>query len=233
MNMPIPFLGSWLEDPTISTSVKCETVFGVLGNVGAHPYHAAGKGCCWLAYRHLEGVVFCPNLSDLIESAVIRTQAEDAPRDQAARWFGSLLAVKAYVEIMTSKFDEAEKSLKRIGDEAAMERIRQNPTCAVNVCRAMSLLAAYHYGSKAGEVWMDRAIELFREAVAHWKLKDVPFCAGHELVAAARAVGICVQLAPALLSKFQGAIMNLGDIIGVEPEGFYRSALERMIYRKQ
>lgn len=231
MNIPIPLLGSWLEDRTIEKNEKLKTVLSIMDNVDAFPYHSAGKGCCWLAYRHLEEDLFCPLIHDYIENSIKRVQKEDSPLDQSARWINSLLMVKAFIEIKESKLIYAEGTLLRINNNA-VDRISKNPTGAVNVCRAISLLVAMNYGKTNGGAWINVCIELFKHAVSKWEMINVAPCAGNELVAAARATAICIQLSPSVLAKYKGTIMNLGDILDMEPHGHYRDALKKIIYQK-
>lgn len=224
MMPPVATLGVWLEDKSVTNEDKSHGCRQVLTTAGM-PSHAIGKAACWLAYRHLDGNVLSPDAAMLIEANLPKLEAESDPQ-RSARWRGSMNMALGYLHAAKGNRFAA---LAAFGRLKSADDIIANPTGAVNACRAMALCAAAQAGGSAGKPWHHSAITLYRLAVMHWPCSDVAYCAGYELVAAARAVQIVIALAPRLGLPYQGAVLPIDHLLSIEPQEPFRSTLQAML----
>lgn len=233
MKPPINILGSWLEDDTICNNTKIRGCLSILelakdpATQSEIPLHALGKSVCHLAYRSLEGQYPHFKVNDVQTALANMVMMPTEPHIES-RWKGSMAIAAIYMSILNN--DAKNGSWLAYVDMFLPKDIENNPTGAVNACRANALAAAFFAGDgDGGKEYADRCFEMFKVAAEKWPYTGGSDCGGIELVQAANAVNICIRLAPYIRNQFIGAVGRVGDIATSCNSPFFGEALKKVI----
>ncbi len=229
-------LGKWLEDPEVTVQEKineCEDMLFKHIRSDDAPEHVIGKLGCFLAYRSLDGRQPSEDIHVILEECEndIRSKDGEWLKPQTARWVGSIRMASIYLRIQ-SKFDP----WGILGICQSMYRpgwMITNPSGMVNCCRSLALgMAVSTTMDDKGpcEYFHQACRHMFSLAVQHWKSTNATFCAGHELVQAARAVHTTVALLPLAGLPYSGHAYDVETIIrDTQDEEIMRSALRSIL----
>lgn len=176
------------------------------------------KAACWLTYRLLEA--HQPDGS-FCEAALLAIGNEPV-EPVRLRWTRSLTMAWCYTKI--AQGCDARGYLWKIND---WNYLKHEASAAVNMARAMLLFSIYEFAAGGPVVAnaMSRLHDICRVSAILFNFADAPEVRGVEYESIGRVVRMATSLRPYLGLDFSGVIVPLEQILAIETDPFFRSAL--------